>query len=564
MKVHVKGGGTVNLTQADFVSSGGEAAVYAKGSTAFKVYHTPSKMIPVGKIADLANLNHPSIIKPDKVLTNSKGTPVGYTMAYKPDTYVLCQLFPRAFREREGLDHSRIVSLVNTMREGVELCHNRHVLLVDLNEMNFLVSKNFGQVYFIDVDSYQTLSYKATALMESVRDRHMAPGDFTALTDWFSFAVVTFQMFTGIHPYKGKHPTLRGFDARMQANVSVFNPEVRVPRAAYPFTVIPTEWRDWYKSVFEDGQRWPPPGSMAYAGVALIPTIKTVSGAHLLIAELASFNGPVRATWHSFGSTVVLTGDGLYLNQRRVSDGRRGIVVGWTPKMNKAISVLPSSGSPPRMFNLTDGHTIQFGNNAEQVMSTAGRVYIKNLDKVLEVVFTETGNNVLASTHLACNVLPQATRLFEGGVLQNLLGSTYISLFPRSKSTYQAHFQELDEYKVIEAKYKPSLGGGVLMVIGVKGGQYDRLVFRFDEAMNRDLRVVEDITPTGLNFVVLDTGVVVTLTEDDKLELCSARKGSPQVKVVEDKTLGPDMTLGTTGGQVTFSRGNKTYSMRMR
>ena len=35
------------------------------------------------------------------------------------------------------------------------------------------------------------------------------------LAHWFAFAVVTFQLFTGIHPYKGKHPSVLDLDARM-------------------------------------------------------------------------------------------------------------------------------------------------------------------------------------------------------------------------------------------------------------------------------------------------------------------------------------------------------------
>ena len=569
MKVYVKGVGAVSLGQRDFLATGGEASVYAKGSTAYKVYTDPRKMIPVGKITDLANLTDPCIVKPEQVVTDKAGKGIGYTMAYVKAAYALCQLFPRAFRERNGLTPEQMVKLVQKLRDGVEHVHHRHVLVVDLNEMNFLVSKTFEDLWFIDVDSYQTLSYPATALMESVRDRHMAPGDFTTLTDWFSFGIVSFQMLTGIHPFKGKHPRLKGFDARMKANVSVFSPDVKVPKVVYPWDVIPDIYRQWYRAVFDQGKRLPPPGDL-HGVVIVIPTVRTIGGTNNLdIAELVTFPADIRGVWESFGAMVVSTDGGVYLDQRQRGPSGTSVVVAFTPKMNRAVAIHPVQGAPPQMTNLTDGQDIEFGVNADQVMTTNGRVYIKAHDKVLEVILTEVGNKVIASTKLAANVLPQASKLFEGGAIQDLLGATYVSLFPRSGVTFQSHFEELDGYKVVDAKYHPAMvpgcpRGGVLMVLGAKKGQYDRLIFRFGRVMEYDVRVVEDVVPTGLNFVVLDTNVCVSLTEEEKLELFSVRMGSTQVKVIEDQMLGGDMTLGTQGGRVTFSRGNKVYRMKMR
>ena len=112
---------------------------------------------------------------------------------------------------------------------------------------------------FIDVDSYQTPGFKATALMDSVRDRHCHNNQFTPDTDWFSFGIVSFQMFIGIHPYKGKHPDLADMDARMMQNISALNKAVSVPKVCYAFDVIPQAYLCWYKAVFEQGKRCAPP-----------------------------------------------------------------------------------------------------------------------------------------------------------------------------------------------------------------------------------------------------------------------------------------------------------------
>ena len=260
----VQGGGEVRLGKSDFKAQGGEGAIYVKGPNAYKIYTDPQRAIPPAKILELSALTLPNIIRPLGVLLDTKSRPVGYSMRAVGRSYALCQLFPKAFRQRHNLTPESAFRLVRRLQEGVSHVHARGVLIVDLNELNFLVAEDFSEVYFIDVDSYQTPSYPAAALMESVRDRHALK--FTSGSDWFSFAVVSFQLFVGIHPYKGNYPPLQGLpdkekklDARMRANVSVLRPEVSVPASCLPFSVIPPAYLDWYRAVFEDGRRLPPP-----------------------------------------------------------------------------------------------------------------------------------------------------------------------------------------------------------------------------------------------------------------------------------------------------------------
>ena len=217
-------------------------------------------MISVQKLNELAALSEPNIIRPLDLLLDHRNLPVGYTMRHVADAYSLCQLFPRAFRDRNNLTPELVLNLVQQMHTGVEHVHNHGVLIVDLNEMNFLTSRNFGELFFIDVDSYQTPSFPAKVLMESVRDRHAT--HFTKESDWFSFAVISFQMFVGIHPFKGTYPALRActdkvqlLDARMKANISVLHPGVSVPASCLPFDSIPGTFYDWYHAIFEEGKR---------------------------------------------------------------------------------------------------------------------------------------------------------------------------------------------------------------------------------------------------------------------------------------------------------------------
>jgi hypothetical protein len=563
MRVHVKGEGTVTLTKADFVAQGGEGSIYAKGGTTYKIYTDPTRMIPMDKVRELQAIRASNVIKPEKLIVDKLGKPIGHTMRFIKDAVALCQLFPRTYRDRNGITPDTMIALVEKLRDSVQSVHDAGVLVVDLNEMNFLVDTSYTDLYCIDVNSYQTPHYPATALMLSVRDWSVQNNDWTAMSDWFSFAVVSFQMLVGIHPYKGKHPSLKGFEARMKANVSVFNPDVRVPKAAYPFDVIPSSMRAWYEAVLEHGKRVPPPSLLGGAPI-MLPVIRLVQGTNNLnISDLYEFVGNVVGFIEHDGNTIAWTDQGVFIGNRRVHDAVSGVVTAaFSPKMGRPILAGRSrSTNLLRLFNPETRSEVPISIRADEVMGYRGTVYFRTGDKLMRLVLTDAGSNVVASTQVAGTCLPHATRLYEGVAMQNLLGRTYATIFPRPGATYPVAIEELDEYKIVEAKFD----GGVLMVLGAKQGTYDRLVFRFNERYDSyDLRVVADVTPAGLNFVTLDTGVCVCMTEEDHLELFSARMGSAGMKQIEDPVLGADMRLLRRGGQIAFPRGNKVLGMAMR
>src|SRR4051812_29166433 len=219
----VVGQGKISLSSSDFAAHGGEGSVYVKGAFAYKLYHDPSRAIKPAKISELSVLSNHNVIRPLAALVDRNGIAVGYSMKSIPNSLALCRLFPKAFRIRNNVTPGTVFDLVSKLQAGIIHIHSKNILIVDLNEMNFVVGENLSEIYFIDVDSYQTLSFPATVLMESVRDRHSR--SFSRETDWFSFAIVSFQMFTGIHPYKGTYEPFAGImektrmlDERMKAN----------------------------------------------------------------------------------------------------------------------------------------------------------------------------------------------------------------------------------------------------------------------------------------------------------------------------------------------------------
>ena len=580
MRVYVKGSASpIDLTQRNYIAQGGQGTMYARQGTGYKVYHDPKDMLPLGKIQELQAISDPNVVRPQNVLVDKDGNPIGYTTKFVDDAYTLCQLFPRVFRERQGLTHDGMKELIRKMRASLDNVHRANVLVVDANEMNFLVDKGFGDVFCIDTDSYQTPHYPATAIMDSIRDWTVKHNDWTVNSDWYSFAIVSFQMFVGIHPFKGRYkgtkaefktklPTDDPNDSfavtrrRMLAGVSVMSPDVGVPDAAYDLGVIPKGYRAWYEALFVQGKRCAPPVDFGSLAPILTPQIVAVNAtAKLDIAEIGSFLGTVSGVW-SDGSHLVVTSDqGVWLDGQRVAAAPKSLGgIGFTPKGGRAI-LADSSQDVPVFTNLNDRTIMPFTLKTREVSSYDGRIYVRTDDRVHEVVLTDAGSQVIASTREVAQTLPHATRLFPGVVVQKLLGSTFLSLLSRSGAAHQVQVKALDAYRILDAKFDR----GVLMVIGERKGRYDRIVLRFDDAGTADTpRIVSDITPSGLNFTVLDTGICACLNEEEKLELFSNKPGSATVKYVEDTVLGGDMLLFRMPGTVLFARGSKVYKMKMR
>lgn len=580
MKVSVQGQGSVTLLQADFVASGGEGSIYCKGGTAYKIYADPKRMVPVGKISELAAISDLDVIKPEAVVLDGKSMPIGYTMRFVRDTMPLCQVFTRSFREREGLDHQAMLGLIQSLQARVEGVHRGGAVVVDLNEMNFLVDRRFVKVMAIDVDSYQTKSYQASAIMPSIRDWTVKPQErFTELSDWFSFACVAFQMFVGIHPYKGQH-ALKGFEARMRANASVLGPGVSVPSVVYPFSVIPSGYLGWFRAVLQEGKRMPPPTDpLASTGpVATVVPLQPSSAIDML--EILSMGQPILGLQDAGGVQIAWTSKTVSIDGRM--SAMSGVVaVAFSAKLNAPVFVVGDQRKCALHLSVHGGTAgaaplLDLGHlPGLDVMGYRGRIYLRSGTAIVELVLHETADGkVMVQPTTVANVMEHATQMFDGVVVQSMLGATYASVFPTSRHHQQVRLADLDGLKIVDAKYD----GGVLMVIAAAGGRYDRWTFGIAPGAEHATLIekVEDVGTGGLNFVVLDSGVCVHFTEDDQLEMWSAREF--QLEVWSAQKLGVSgpvakkrvdvqsngLRLVRRKGGLAGIRGSAAYVMRMK
>ena len=555
MKYTIRGKGEIDLQPSDFVAQGGEGAVYAWGDTACKIYADPGKMIPAAKIQELSALTRPNILRPLDIVLDTKNRPVGYTMRRAQNAVTLCQIFPRAFRERQGLTPEAIAKLAEALRDGVQYIHARGMLIVDLNEMNLLVDLAAREILFLDVDSYQTPAFKATAIADSIRDRHAA--QFSAGTDWFAFAIITFQMFVGIHPYRGKDFGGRDMETRMRQNISVFHPDVSVPGSCSPFLTIPKPYREWYQAVFAQGKRCPPP-DMGTGNSVAVPVVAPLSGRDAMnIKELRRFPAPVVAPILQGLDYGAITTGGVFLGPRHFPL-RPDVIVGATPRWNHLIAAW-REGSTIHFFDLTQNAALTATLSGDAIMSYAERLYVKSGDVLSEILFLELPAGIQAALNPVADVLSGATTLYDGVAFQSLLGACYAAVFPETGVCHNVRLPELDAYRIINARFE----NRVLMAVGEKSGRYDRLVLRFDLNYRAyDLRTVPDVTQTDINFATLDNGVCVHAASDDHLELFADTPASPALRTVATCAL-RGARLFKNGTQLLCANGDALYLLSL-
>jgi hypothetical protein len=150
--------------------------------------------------------------------------------------------------------------------------------------------------------------------------------------------------------------------------------------------------------------------------------------------------------------------------------------------------------------------------------------------------------------------------MFDGVALQNLLGANYASIPIEGGGCHQVRLAELDGAQIVNAKFYRR----VLMVVIANSGRYDKYVFRFAKDFGSyDLRRLVDVTTTDVEFTVLDTGVVLHLTDDDRLEVFSSAKDSARCSELDDPALKEELKLFHKGTQALLAKGRKLYKFKL-
>lgn len=564
LTITVKDKGKEVLDQNSYIAAGGQGTVCRKGSLAYKIYHDPKSMIPVKKIQELKSLAYiDTVLGPRDILLDKSGNiPIGFTMPYKRDTEFITRLFNKNYRNDKNITPEMIIELVKKFQHTVSEIHKNNILIVDLNELNFLTNIDiFDLIYFIDVDSYQTSSFPASAIMESIRDRTMKQKNkFSEGTDWYSFAIVSFMLYLTYHPYqKGKHPKYKPNDwsIRMDKGLSIFHPDITLVGPWKDFSPIPAPHLDWYKQVFYNGVRTPPPlpDGVILSG-PVQPTLIT-GNESFVVKKLGDYTENIRGHFFLNGKNYILTKKALYSSVAKIKD---------IPSNMNSVSLADVPGERPIFvtkshdkisFDSLDGYNIR-KISATDAMQYRGVIYTIYNNKMTENSFVNINNKVFHSSKIISNIFAPATRLFPGVAVQDILQTCWVSIPYEKGKCFYGKIKELDKQRIIEAKFDHR----VLMVITESDGVYNRYVFIFNQKMNDyTCRKDEKITYVPINFTCLTSGVCIHLPCDDYVEVF---RTVDKVKKIDNPPITSDVRLSNDLTGVLFFNKKEFYSLSLK
>jgi hypothetical protein len=350
--------------------------------------------------------------------------------------------------------------------------------------------------------------------MESVRDHQSTRGQFNKLTDWFSFAVVTFQMYTGIHPYKGMHPKYKPgeWSKRMDDGISVFDSKTKLPDTIQDFSVIPKKHMEWYKAVFIKNERSIPPYP---DGVTMTATvIKAIaSKGDFIVKIFGDFDQPIKALYYFNSSLYIVTHDGIYLDDKKITS--------FNSIKNVKFEMCEVFGEAPLMAYLSKGEAKFFDLNktpissiaAEAMMEYNGMIYTVSNGQLIENSFERMGK-IIHRSDVVCDI-SRSFKMFKGILVQDDFMKCRLAIpYDRQKCT-NLHVPELDGQRIIDAKYMR----GICIIITEKKGDYLRWILCFNAEHNKYLIRQENVdTLHSVNFTVLPNKMCISV-DDEKVAM---------------------------------------------
>jgi hypothetical protein len=275
------------LLPSKMIGSGGEAEVYDIGSgEVAKVFKLPTHVdFAQDRHARLASTERirehqtkllawpkrlpKEAIGPTSLVRDVSGKNiVGYTMQYLSGMEVLLKYGERKYREAQGIGGDAIVHLFTNIHSLIRGIHATQTVIGDFNDLNVLVDSKM-QAYLVDADSMQFggfLSRVFTARfvdplccdLTASQASLIKPHDIDS--DWYAYHVMLMQSLLFVGPYGGVHAPpdvskkLKEWQ-RVQKRVTVFSPEVRYPKPALHYSILPDTILDRFHGVFERNER---------------------------------------------------------------------------------------------------------------------------------------------------------------------------------------------------------------------------------------------------------------------------------------------------------------------
>ena len=280
------GSASVTLRPADIVGGGGEADIYRKGGLAYKIFKQPNhadfSKSPEAQKAAVARLaEHQQkllafpkglparVIAPAELVRDGRGRIAGYAMPFLKDAEVLLRYGQRAFRD-QGVSDKDMVAILADLYKTVQAVHGAGVVIGDFNDLNVMVRGR--EALLIDADSMQFGAFRSNSFTAQFVDPRICDPakalpvmvrPHTTDTDWYAYLIMLMQSLLFVGPFGGVYRPSNPkdqvpHDGRSLKRISVFHPDVRYPKPARSFGILPDTLLDLLERTFEKDERGTP------------------------------------------------------------------------------------------------------------------------------------------------------------------------------------------------------------------------------------------------------------------------------------------------------------------
>ena len=276
------GGRRVIVTPTMSIGKGGEADIFDVGGVALKLFKPSDHPDLAGEPEEQTKAKRrieehqrklpafpknlpPKVVVPMDLAKNRSGQIIGYTMRFLRGAEVLLRYADKIFRQ--GVDPNDVIAIFRDMHPTVDAIHRAGTVIGDFNDLNVLVSGT--EAYFIDADSFQFDRFFCLAYTERFVDPLLCDAQdkrpklvkpYRAESDWYAFAIMLMECLLYVDPYGGIYNPKRTADrilhvTRPLKRITVFHSEVRYPKPAIPFKVLPDDLLHELQQIFEKDKR---------------------------------------------------------------------------------------------------------------------------------------------------------------------------------------------------------------------------------------------------------------------------------------------------------------------
>lgn len=544
--------------------SGGEGSVYLLNDIAFKIYHEKDKMIPLGKFKELNKIKSDKVIKPEELIYNEKKELIGYTMKAIYNTVPLSRVITTDYQNNNNISHKDLITIINNIKNTLKDIHSDNCLVVDINDSNILIDKKLN-CYFIDVDSYKTENYPATALQEFAKDFKVENYNFNELSDWFGFGLLSTKILLGIHPFMGrwnkykKREKQNSLEYRSLNNISIFNKEVVYPKTVRSFSFIPKNYYKWFLELFEEGKRTKPPEELGEFFNSVDELILDAQN-NIVFTKVFENKFNINKVIEGFRNQVILSNQIVNFDNEyiKLKDNYNNVIF--------------NDNDEPLIFKINDQHNIESYNlktkekveynqiNADHIYSFNNVLYALNKDNFMTLNLLNFEKTIL-TVKSSFSIMPYASQIFDNCIFQNTMNKAFFYIIHDKNTIPLIKIKELDGKKIVNAKYK----NNILIVNFKNNFNYTNIIFRINKSFDKyEVIYQEENDVSNINFTVNDKGVSCFIPEDNNMILFFNIFNNNNIRKIEDKNIKTNMNFYSNFSDINLFVNNEIYKISLK